>query len=148
VKTLMKMTNPRGGKVVTVYTDGSISLKHGGAAAIVMSEAGSVVQLANRVLPPMTSTEAEYAGLILGLELAQVAGALVVELRMDSEVVVNQMAGRYAVNSPRLKKLHWEACDLARQFTKIGYMHIPREQNGVADALANEASSGITWRLE
>ncbi|MCB9452441.1 MAG: ribonuclease HI family protein [Anaerolineaceae bacterium] len=147
MKMKKKPTNPRGGKVVTVYTDGSISPNHGGAAAIVMSEIGMVVQMANRVLPLMTSTEAEYAGLILGLELAQAAGALVVELRMDSEVVVNQMAGHYAVNSARLKKLHWEACDLARQFAKVGYTHIPREQNGVADALASEASSGITWRL-
>lgn len=147
MKMMKKPINPRGGKVVTVYTDGSISLEYGGAAAIVMSEIGMVVQMANRVLPLMTSTEAEYAGLILGLELAQAAGALVVELRMDSEVVVNQMAGHYAVNSPRLKRLHWAACDLARQFVKVGYTHIPREQNGVADALASEASSGNTWRL-
>lgn len=142
----MKRSRP-GGKAVTVYADGSITAKHGGAGAIVLDARGAVVLLANRVLPVMTSTEAEYVGLILGMELALKAEAVLAEMRLDSEVVVNQMAGYYAVNSPKLKTLHWQACDLARQFARVNYLHIPREENGLADALAAEASAGREWQL-
>jgi ribonuclease HI len=137
----------RGGKAVTVYADGSITPKRGGAGAIVLDATGAVLLLANRVLPAMTSSEAEYAGLILGMELALQADAALAEIRLDSEVVVNQMAGYYAVNSPRLKTLHWQACDLARQFARVVYIHVRREQNVLADALATEASAGREWRL-
>jgi prepilin-type processing-associated H-X9-DG protein len=140
-------TQRHGGKAVTVYADGSITIQRGGAGAIVLDASGAVVLLANRVLPTMTSSEAEYAGLILGMELALKAEAVLAEIRLDSEVVVNQMAGYYAVNSPRLKTLHWQACDLARQFARIIYVHVPREENALADALATEASAGREWRL-
>jgi ribonuclease HI len=142
----MKRSRP-GGKAVTVYADGSITAKHDGAGAIVLDARGAVVLLANRVLPVMTSTEAEYVGLILGMELALKAEAVLAEMRLDSEVVVNQMAGFYAVNSPKLKTLHWQACDLARQFARVHYLHIPREENALADALAAEASAGREWQL-
>lgn len=142
----MKTRRP-GGKAVTVYTDGSITPQKAGAGAIVLDAKGAVVRFQNRILPLMTSGEAEYAGLILGLELALDAGAVVVEMRMDSEVVVHQMTGHYAVNSPRLKSMHWQACDLARQFANVAYLHIPRELNSLADSLATEASAGREWRM-
>lgn len=142
----MKTIRP-GGKAVTIYADGSITTYRGGAGAIVLDATGKVVRLANQILPMMTSGEAEYQGLILGMELALEAGAIVAEVRLDSEVVVNQMAGHFAVNSPRLKTLHLRACDVARRFARVSYIHIPREENGLADSLATEASAGREWRL-
>ncbi len=38
----------------------------------------------------------------------------VVEVRLDSEVVVKQMTGTAAVKSGSLREAHWEACELAR----------------------------------
>lgn len=137
----------RGGSMVTIYSDGSATSERGGAGAIIVDASGAVMTFANRTLPLMTSGEAEYAGLMLGFELALKLEAAVVEARMDSEVVVNQMAGYYAVNSPRLKTLHWAACDLARQFARVSYVHVGREENALADTLATEASAGREWRL-
>lgn len=139
--------NRRGGKAVVIYADGSVLPRRGGAGAIVLDASGLVIRIANKVLPVMTNNEAEYAGLMLGLELALDAGAVVAEVRLDSEVVVNQMSGQSSVNSPRLKTMHWSACDLARRFARIDYRHIPREQNGLADSLAAEASAGREWRF-
>ena len=68
-------------------------------------------------------------------------------MRLDSEVVVGQMTGRFAVNSPLLKPVHWAACELARNFPRVRYTHIPRGQNVLADALATEASAGRHWSL-
>lgn len=142
----MKTSRP-GGNAVTIYADGSITDRAGGAGAVVLDGRGAIVRMANRILPLMSSGEAEYAGLLLGLELALDTGAIVAEIRMDNEVVVKQMAGYFGINSPRLKALHWDACELARRFAKVVYVHIPREENGLADALAAEGSAGREWRL-
>lgn len=138
---------PQRNNVIRIYCDGSVNPERSGAGAIVLNESGAVVLLANRILPLMSSNEAEYYGLMLGLELALKLEAQVVEARMDNEVVVKQMAGHFAVNSPRLKTVHRTACDLSRRFARISFVHVHRTENALADTLAAEASAGREWRL-
>ena len=130
-----------------IYADGSIQPECAGAGIVVLDKWGGVVYIANRTLPPMTNNEAEYAGLVLALEAATALGGQYLEIRLDSEVVVYQMIGRFAVNSSALKRWHQQACMLARRLAKVRYTHIPREQNAVADALATEASAGRKWQM-
>lgn len=130
-----------------LYADGSIQPERAGAGIVVLDKWGGVVCVANRFLPPMTNNEAEYAGLVLALEVAIALGGQYVEVRLDSEVVVYQMMGRFAVNSPALKNWHQQACVLARLMPKVRYTHIPREHNAIADALATEASAGRKWKM-
>ncbi len=81
---------------------------------------------------------AEYSGLIAGLEAAsQVDPAADVHVRMDSKLVVEQMAGRWKIKHPSMKPLAAEAARLAPPGTT--YTWVPREQNPHADRLANEA---------
>jgi len=141
------MTGDRS-EVLVVYTDGAIGDKAAGAGAIVLNERGRVLRLANRTLPHMTSHEAEYAGLILGLELAAPFRFTQVEIRLDNEVVVYQMMGRFAVNSAILKRWHRQACAQATTLTNLSYRHIPRDSNRVADALAAEAAAGRAWSMD
>ncbi len=130
-----------------VYADGAISPERAGAGVVAQDGRGEVILLANRTLPRLTCNEAEYAALVLALEIAGRQRAAV-EIRMDSEVVVNQMAGRFAVHSAALKPWHLRACSLARALPDVIYTHIPREQNGIADALAAEAVAGRCWRTK
>jgi ribonuclease HI len=130
-----------------LYADGSIQPERAGAGLVALDQGGSVVYIANRSLPPMTNNEAEYAGLTLALEAAIALGGQFVEIRLDSEVVVYQMIGRFAVNSAALKHCHQQACVLARSLAKVRYTHIPRELNTIVDALATEASAGRKWRM-
>jgi probable phosphoglycerate mutase len=58
---------------------------------------------------------------------------------MDSKLVVEQMSGRWKIKHPDMRPLALEAQALARQFPRISYQWIPREQNKDADRLANEA---------
>ncbi|MBN8640028.1 MAG: reverse transcriptase-like protein [Anaerolineae bacterium] len=138
---------PRRGGELILYADGATARDRAGAGAIALTRRREVLALANRPLPLVTNNEAEYSGLLLALELAASLGASAVEIRLDSEVVVGQMAGRWAVNSPKLKIPHQAACVLARGFQHITYKHIPRELNEVADALATEAAAGRVWRM-
>ncbi|ANZ36152.1 bifunctional RNase H/acid phosphatase [Lentzea guizhouensis] len=86
-----------------------------------------------------TNNVAEYQGLIAGLKAAGEVGAEVVEVRMDSKLVVEQMSGRWKIKHPSMQPLAKEAKQLADAFDKITYGWIPRERNRQADRLANEA---------
>lgn len=128
-----------------IYTDGSLTPEGAGAGIVVMDVRGQLLHLENKPIDAMTNNEAEYAALALGLQVAEQLRADVVEIRADSEVMVNQMLGYFAIRSHRLKQYHWQVCELARRFPKVRYTCIPREQNALADALAAEASAGRTW---
>ncbi|NKE61036.1 bifunctional RNase H/acid phosphatase [Lentzea sp. PSKA42] len=89
-----------------------------------------------------TNNVAEYQGLIAGLRAAQELNAETVDVRMDSKLVVEQMAGRWKIKHPSMQPLAREAQALARSFKAITYEWIPRERNRQADRLANEAMDG------
>jgi broad specificity phosphatase PhoE/ribonuclease HI len=93
---------------------------------------------------------AEYSGLLAGLRLADALDPdSVIEVRMDSKLVVEQMSGRWKIKHDdmrRLAALARETVDPAR----VRYTWVPRERNKDADRLANEAlddaASGRPWR--
>ena len=112
---------------------------HAGCAAVARSHSGEILQWTWRTLPAMTNNEAEYAGLLLGIELAGHLRLRGVGFVLDSAVVVMQMQGRAAVNSPNLRIWHRKACDAIRQFDSVDYRLIPRELNYLADSLTWQA---------
>ena len=130
------------------YADGAIQPKRTGVSVVGAGDDGQIVVLASRTLPPMTNNEAEYQGLLMLLELALPYAQKPVQVRMDSEIVIYQMKGRFSVHSPALKTLHREACARLPQFAALSFAHVRREQNGLADALASDASFGRVWRVE
>ena len=58
---------------------------------------------------------------------------------MDSEVIVRQLSGRYAVRSTKLRLIYEQCVQLMQQFTECNVTHVPRSANSEADALANVA---------
>ena len=106
---------------------------------MVYDEAGAELHRSCRALGRATNNQAEYQGAIAALEAALGLGAREVELRMDSELVVRQLSGRYRVRNPRLIPLHNRILALRSRFQRVSVTHVPREQNRVADRLANEA---------
>jgi probable phosphoglycerate mutase len=89
-----------------------------------------------------TNNVAEYTGLVAGLQAAADLGAVAVEARMDSRLVVEQMSGRWQIKHPALRPLAAEAAALAGRFDSVRFTWVPREQNRRADALANAAMDG------
>ncbi len=83
---------------------------------------------------------AEYSGALLGIERALALGATSVELRADSKLVVEQLAGNYKVKNPGLKVLHAQILKLLENFGgEVKFTHVPREKNEEADRLSNVA---------
>ena len=114
-----------------------------GCGSLVRSDDGRVVDWAWRSLPTVTSNEAEYAGLILGAELAQRRRAGLTIFVLDSQVVVGQMEGRFSIKSPALRRLHGKAQHAVRALPWVQFCLVPRAYNALADALAHEA--GLPW---
>lgn len=107
----------------------------------VVFDADHVSVLAERKesLGTATNNVAEYRGLIGGLEAAAELGADVLEVRMDSKLVVEQMSGRWKVKHEALIPLANRARRLVAGFDRVRFQWIPRSQNSHADRLANEA---------
>ncbi|MGQ5637153.1 MULTISPECIES: bifunctional RNase H/acid phosphatase [unclassified Streptomyces] len=86
-----------------------------------------------------TNNVAEYRGLLAGLRAAHALDpAARVHVRMDSKLVVEQMAGRWKIKHPAMKPLATQARAVFPP-DRVTYEWIPREQNKHADRLANEA---------
>ena len=86
-----------------------------------------------------TNNVAEYTGTLRALELAQDLGATQVHLLLDSKLIVEQLAGRWRVKDAKLIPL-WAACrQVLAGFERWSAAHVPRAQNSIADALANQA---------
>jgi len=108
-----------------------------GAGAVVVDESGAVLAEVAEGLGETTNNVAEYTAVIRGLEEAKRLGAREVLLRSDSQLLINQLTGRYRVKAPHLQPLHKRVRDLMRAFTRVDLEHVPRERNAAADSLAN-----------
>ena len=98
---------------------------------------------ANGLLGIQTNNVAEYQGIIHGLQGALDIGVEALEVFSDSEVAVKQLNGEYKVKVEGLKPLFSKAKELAAKFPGgVGFFHIRRELNKVADGLVNEALDG------
>lgn len=126
---------------VCLYTDGAARGNPGpaGAGAVIISPAGHIMAKLGKFLGESTNNVAEYTGLILGLKRAKAMGIKELDVFSDSELLVRQLAGDYAVKADHLKPLHDEAQALLKAFPDVHVAHIPREQNAQADEMSNRA---------
>ena len=134
------MTSPMA-DVWTLRCDGGSRGNPGpGALGFVLCDAGGrEVEAHGEFLGVCTNNVAEYRSLIAGLGAAARQGARTLVVRMDSELVVRQMLGQYKVKNEGLKVLHAEARRAAAQVGVVRFESVPRDDNGRADALVNEA---------
>lgn len=131
---------------IIVYTDGGARGNPGPAAI------GTVI-----IIPPHTKKEysqyigkatnnqAEYSALIFAFKkIKQIFGKnkikdLKVECYLDSELVVNQLNGKYKILEEGLQPLFLEVWNLKIDFKNVSFNYIPREENKEADKLVNQA---------
>jgi probable phosphoglycerate mutase len=111
----------------------------GYGAVVRDADTGEVLAERSAALGVATNNVAEYSGLIAGLQAAADLGATVVEVRMDSKLVVEQMSGRWQIKHPGLRPLAARAAALIRGFDAVTFEWVPRERNKHADRLANAA---------
>ena len=127
-----------------IYSDGASRGNPGRAAigAVVYDPTGQERHRVSEAIGVTTNNVAEYRALVSALEAALALGARRVEARLDSELIVRQAIGRYRVKNPGLIPYHNRVLGLRSRFDEVVFRHVPRAQNKLADALANQALDG------
>ena len=127
-------------KLIT-YTDGASRGNPGPASlgVVVMDENGKVLREIGQILGTQTNNFAEYSAVVRALEECIELGAVEVEMRMDSQLVVRQMLGEYKIKNSNIIPLANKVKELLKQIKKAKFVHVPRAENAWPDKLANEA---------
>jgi ribonuclease HI len=121
-----------------LYTDGASKGNPGpaGIGWLIQSPDNEIIAQGSESIGIATNNVAEYRALIRGLETALSLGIRKLEVLADSELVIKQMTGVYAVKHPDIKPLALQAQSLVRQFESVKFRHVSRDQNAHADALS------------
>ncbi|MFT4185759.1 MAG: histidine phosphatase family protein [Micrococcaceae bacterium] len=129
-------------RVLRIEADGGSRGNPGPAGygtAVKDPKTGEILAKKAAYIGKTTNNVAEYQGLIAGLKLAQdIDSTAQIEVYMDSKLVVEQMSGRWKIKHEVMKKLAAKANTLTLG-RKVSYHWVPRAENKIADALANEA---------
>ncbi len=124
---------------IKIYTDGGARGNPGPAAIgiVIKDDEDKVIKEYAECIGDATNNQAEYQALLKGLELAKEFKPLEVSCYLDSELVVKQMKQEYKVRDAKLQPLFINVWNVAVNFKKITYTHIPRDLNKEADLLLN-----------
>jgi ribonuclease HI len=128
-------------KKALIKADGRSQGNPGPAAigATIKDEQGNLITVISQPIGRATNNQAEYKAIIAALEKAIALGADQVDIRSDSELVVEQINGRYRVKNLDLKPLYQQVKQLQSRLKSFTLTHIPRQQNREADSLASQA---------
>jgi probable phosphoglycerate mutase len=112
------------------------------------ADTGEVLVERAEAIGRASNNVAEYRGLLAGLEeVARIDPEAALEVRMDSKLVVEQMAGRWKIKHPDMRELALAAQRLRNPST-VTWTWVPRAENGHADRLLNEVLDGGTVAVQ
>ena len=132
---------------IIAYTDGGSRGNPGPAAAgvVIKDHAGRMIKSFGKALGIATNNEAEYAAVVLALQKMRALFGrektknMVVEVRMDSQLVARQLRGEYKIEEERLFPYFVKIWNSRMDFGEVAFTDVPREQNREADAEVNQA---------
>ena len=148
--TMYSMKYKADGEVKLVeYCHGSWFMTSGLEPTISALESGTKELSATTPAPSFTNNEAEYLSLLLGLTTLTTNENYKTNIKElyiegDSDLIVQQLIGKYKCKSENLQWAHHKALELLRggngsAFKVMSVRHIPRKVNSRADELANIA---------
>jgi len=125
-----------------VQIDGSSRCNPGpaGIGVRIISPNGKVVKEISRFIGKRTNNQAEYEALITALNEIRLIGRHHFVIHTDSELLYNQLQGRYKVSNQELKELHSKAKKLLATVPYVTITLISRNDNRSTDRLAKAAS--------
>ena len=124
-----------------VYIDGAAVPNPGpsGIGVVICNQKKGKIREVKRYIGSASNNVAEYKALIQGLKESKKLSAHRVNIFSDSQLLINQMNGRFRINNESLRRLFQQAKNLESEFEKVTYHLIDRNQNKAADQLANLA---------
>ena len=85
-----------------------------------------------------TNNQAEYTGLLIGLQSASNIGIKHLLIEGDSQLVILQSEGKWKVKNEALKIFHTQVRGLLDTFEFVAIRHIYRDNNKYADKITND----------
>ena len=119
-----------------LYFDGSVCDDGQGIGVVLISPNGAVFEFSNRLEEECTNNQVEYEVLLFGLEFLQSIGVKHVEAFGDSLLVVQQVSKVCQCYNGSLNAYLDKCLDIISSFDEFIIKHIPREENGKANTLA------------
>ena len=129
--------------MVEVFTDGA-SLGNPGVSGmgVVIYKNEKIIKEISLYIGETTNNFSEYIALIFSLQnllALKEKGPFIIY--MDSELVVNQVKGKYKVKNKALYPLNILAKNLIALLEDVQIIHKRREENKLADSLAKRAAN-------
>jgi ribonuclease HI len=124
-----------------MYFDGSVMKEGAGVSLVFISPLSVRMEYMLRLHFTASNNVAEYEALINGLRIAIELGIRRLEIRGDSELVVDQVMKEKNCVDPKMVAYCQAVRDLEAKFHGLELHHVLRDYNKVADVLAKTASS-------
>lgn len=132
---------------IIAYIDGGARNNPGPAAiGVIFEKSGEKIEAGeySKFIGQATNNGAEYQAAIFALKkIKQLIGrekskSAEVEIRSDSELLINQLKGRYKIKEKSLTPFFIEIWNLKQDFGKVKFVQVAREENKKADRLVNK----------
>ena len=133
---LIKTSEEHNG-VADLYVDGAADLhtKTAGIGGVISINGQEIISFSEPLIDK-TNNEAEYMAMIKGVNVSLELNITNLYIYSDSELIVNQINGKYKVKNDRMKQLHSSVMFELNQMDHWSVTHVRREKNTRADALS------------
>jgi ribonuclease HI len=124
-----------------LYFDGASRGNPGPASygGVIYKPDGDIFLTYKKTIGKQTNNVAEYMGLIVGLRHCIHKEIKNIAIFGDSNLVIKQSLGEWKVKNENLKKLNFEVKQCLKFIDNFTMEHVYRNDNKVADKLANDA---------
>jgi ribonuclease HI len=126
-----------------MFFDGSLMKTGAGAGLLFISPLGKHLRYTLRLHFPASNNVAEYEALVNGLRIAIELGVRRLDVRGDSQLVIDQVMKNSQCRDPKMEAYCDEVRRLEDKFYGLELNHIARRYNETADELHRTSSPGI-----
>jgi len=125
----------------TMYFDGSLRKTGAGAGLLFISPLGVHMRYVIRIHFVASNNVAEYEALVNGLKIAIELGVRRLDVRGDSQLVIDQVMKASNCHDPKMEAYCKEVRRLEDKFHGLELVHVARRYNEVVDELTKIAST-------
>jgi len=124
-----------------MYFDGSLMKIGAGAGLLFVSPLGVHMRYVIRIHFAASNNVAEYEDLVNGLKIAIELGVQRLDVRGDSQLVIDQVMKALSYHDLKMEAYCKEVCRIEDKFHDLELVHIARRYNKAADELPKIAST-------
>jgi ribonuclease HI len=129
-----------GGSSLNIIFDGSLMKSGARAGLVFISPIGARMRYMIRIHFLASNNVAEYKALVNGLHIATELRIRWVDVRGDSQLIVDQVMKESSYHDPKMVAYYQAVYLLEDKFNGLELNHVTRRFNEVADVLAKLAS--------